>query len=266
MSRLYGLITILASTILLVAHSANPPDGKTGAPGESLCVECHTQSNDTIDGEISVEGFPDAITPGEDYILTVVNRNTIGDAVKGGFQLTILSPFNTKAGVMTKPSADATVTQTFSGRQYFEHDPATVYPDSNVLKWTVQWTAPALAAGSNITWWVAGVIANGNFENKGDRVVTDHGSGAIMISATEDLIKEKPILYPNPGTGSINIILGDRTLPEGEGIFYSLTGDRVGVSEINMGNMITPNLPPGVYVVEIKQGELSYVTRWTKIR
>lgn len=266
MNKIYTFLALVAFTFLLVSFSANPPDGKTGAPGESLCIECHTQSNTPINGVISVEGFPDVITPGEDYTLTVVNRDTTDNAVRGGFQMTILGPFNTKAGEMTDPSDNSAVTQTFSGRQYFEHDPSVLYPDSNVIKWTVQWRAPEMAtAGSEITYYVAGNIANGNFQNSGDRIVTATGKGTVVLSATEDLSLQKPTLYPNPGSDRISIVLADGTLPDGLGIFYSLTGTRAGEAEIHQGQMHTPDLASGVYVVEIRQGEKSHFVRWSKI-
>ena len=65
MNKIYTFLALAASTFLLVSFSANPPDGKTGAPGDSLCSECHTPSNAQFNGEISVEGFPAVITPGE---------------------------------------------------------------------------------------------------------------------------------------------------------------------------------------------------------
>jgi hypothetical protein len=265
MNKIYTFLALVASTFLLVSFSANPPDGKTGAPGESLCAECHSPANAQLNGEITVEGFPAVISPGEDYTLTVVNRNTVGDAVRGGFQMTILGPFNTKAGEMTDPSANSTVTQTLGGRQYFEHNPAVLYPDSNVIKWTVQWRAPDIAAGSEITYYVAGNIANGNFQSTGDRIVTSNGKGTVVLSATEDLSLQKPTLYPNPGSDRISIVLADGTLPDGIGIFYSLTGTRAGEAEIQHGQMNTPDLVSGVYVVEIRQGEKSHFVRWSKI-
>lgn len=266
MNKIYTFLALAASTFLLVSFSANPPDGKTGAPGDSLCSECHTPSNAQFNGSISVEGFPAVITPGEDYILTVVNRDSVGNAVRGGFQMTILGPFNTKAGEMTDHSDNSIVTQTFSGRQYFEHNPSVLYPDSNVIKWTVQWKAPEMAtAGSQITYYVAGNIANGNFQSTGDRIVSTNGKGTVVLSATEDLSLQKPTLYPNPGSDRISIVLADGTLPDGIGIFYSLTGTRAGEAEIQHGQMNTPDLASGVYVVEIRQGEKSHFVRWSKI-
>lgn len=264
MGKLYTTLTLISLSLILISMSANPPDGKTGAPGDSLCTECHTPSNPPINGEISLEGFPESITPGEDYTLTIVNRNTVGTAKKAGFQMTILGPFNTKAGDMKSPSPNSVVSVA-NNRQYFEHNPAQLYPDSLVVKWTVQWTAPELPAGSEITWYAAGNIANGNFMNSGDRIVTATGKGTIVLSGTKDLAQAQPVLYPNPGTDQIRVEMADGTSPDGKGIFYSMTGNRVGETDIVHGQMTAPELPAGVYLIEIRQGATIAVTRWTRI-
>jgi hypothetical protein len=259
------LLLVVFSSLLLLSNSANPPDGMTGAPGDSLCVECHLQNATPLNGTISVEGFPASITPGQSYPLTIVNRNTAGDAAKGGFQVTILGPFNTKAGEMKNPSASSKVTNTFSGRQYFEHNPAPTYPDSNVLRWTVDWIAPEMEAGSTITWYAAGNITNGNFMNSGDRVVTANGNGTIVLSANEEIAKEEPKLYPNPGSTNIQVVLPDGTVPNGYAQFYTLHGQVAGVASITEGKLSAPELSNGVYILEIKANDRVYVTRWSKM-
>lgn len=264
MKRLYTTLILIMSTFVLISFSANPPDGKTGAPGDGLCIECHSPTNPPINGEISVEGFPTSISPGESYLLTVVNRNTIGDAVKGGFQMTILGPTNTKAGDLKDPSSNSVVT-TFNGRQYFEHNPAQVYPDSNVIKWTVEWTAPMMDPGTQITWYAAGNVANGNFDNTGDRIVTGSGSGSIILSGVDDLVTSDPLVYPNPGTDQLNVVLGDGSRPNGVADFYAVTGNRVSSLDIVDGRISTPDLPTGVYVLQIRTNESTHVVKWTKI-
>ncbi len=264
MKRFYTIATLVATTFILVSFSANPPDGKTGAPGDGLCIECHTPTNPPINGMISVEGFPASISPGEQYILTVVNRNTIGNAVKGGFQITILGPNNTKAGDLAQPSANSVVTNANS-RQYFEHNPAQVYPDSNVLKWTVEWTAPMMDPGSVITWYAAGNVANGNFDNTGDRIVTANGNGSIILAGIEDFVEVDPVVYPNPGTDHLNIILGDGSRPDGIADFYSVTGNLVSSRVIRQGRIVTPDMPTGVYLIQIRTKDISQVARWAKI-
>ncbi len=264
MKRLYTVFALLVSTLLLVSFSANPPDGKTGAPGDGLCVECHSPTNPPINGEISVEGFPDAISPGESYLLTIVNRNTVGDAVKGGFQMTILGPNNTRAGNLTMPSANSVVS-VFNNRQYFEHNPAQTYPASNELTWTVEWTAPMIDPGSEITWYAAGNIANGNFDNTGDRIVTANGSGNIILAGVKDLYAADAQVFPNPGTDHLNVILGDQSRPNGTADFYSVTGAKIISLEIQNGRIATADIPTGMYAIQLKTNEATHVVRWLKI-
>ena len=155
MHKLYTFALIIAGTFLLFSFSTNPPDGNTGAPGDQFCIQCHVQTNPSQNGTISIEGFPASITPNETYALTAVNRLTEGTAVRAGFQVTVLSPTNTRAGNFTNPSPQSAVSIS-GGRQYWDHNPAVTYPDSNVVKWTVLWTAPDLPSGSKITWYAAG--------------------------------------------------------------------------------------------------------------
>src|SRR5688572_6088491 len=211
MNKLYTFTVLAVSLFFLFSFSINPPDGNTGAPGDMLCTQCHIQTDPPQNGTISLDGFPQTITPHQSYLLTVTNRLTEGSAVRAGFQVTILGPGNVKAGELTNPSTHSAVSIT-GARQYWDHNPAQEYPDSNVVKWQVQWTAPELPNGSQITWYAAGNIADGDFTNTRDRIVTSTGSGSVIISATEDVTKNKPVVFPNPGNDQINFIIGQEVL------------------------------------------------------
>lgn len=263
MGKFYTFFVLVASTFLLVSFSINPPDGKTGAPGDGFCSECHNSPNPSVNGTITVEGFPENITPRETYRLTVINRDTIGNAVKGGFQLTILGQFNTKSGNMTNASANAAIAN-FQGRQYFEHRPSVVYPDSNVVRWSVDWTAPDATTSSVITWYVSGNISNGDIHEVGDRIVGATGKGTIILSATTDLQERKPILYPNPGNDIIHIEFEDDSAPDGQVLFYNLLGALVGDARMNQGSLHCPDLVPGIYIIEIKNDGHSSLAKWSK--
>lgn len=258
------VLSIIGSAFLFVANSTNPPDGHTGAPGEIFCANCHSTNGSSLAGTISVEGFPASITPDETYTLTVVNRNTNGGGAKAGFQITILGPLNTKAGDMSNPSPNS-ATSMLNGRQYFEHRPAVAYPDSNVVKWTIEWKAPAMAAGSIITWYANGIIANGNAKQTGDKTISAKGTGTIILSATKDLVNDSPSIYPNPGSGIFHIQLPDETIPSGKARFYDISGKMVGESEIDEGVVNTHDLPVGIYLVKFGNGDRSYVARWSRI-
>ena len=264
MNKLYTLAGIMGMTFLLFSFSTNPPDGHTGAPGDLLCSNCHSLNASPNQGTISVEGFPSAITPEQTYTLTVVNRNTNDGAVRAGFQMTILGPNNTKAGDLSMPSTDAAISVS-GGRQYFEHNPAVDYPDSNVVKWTVQWKAPVMASGSQIKWYASGNIANGNFQSTGDRIVAATGSGSIVISATEDLVSDKLTVYPNPGSDIIHIELPNHSPAEGQVHYYDMSGRVLSESKITEGIVNTPLLPVGVYLLKIRNGEKIYIARWFRI-
>ncbi len=264
MGKYYVLGAVVGISFLLLSNAANPPDAHTGAPGENFCTNCHSLNGSSNQGTISVEGFPASINPGETYTLTVVNRNTNDGAVKGGFQLTILGPTNTRAGDMSSPSANSALSVT-GGRQYFEHHPAVAYPDSNVLKWTVQWKAPALASGSTITYYTTGIIANGNANSTGDRMATSKGSGMIVLAGTKDVVNVNPIIYPNPGTDFINIQLPDETRPDGLVYFFDISGRLMGEEELHNGIANTNELPSLVYLLKIRYNNTSYIARWVKI-
>lgn len=259
------LLSIIGSAFLLVSNTTNPPDAHTGAPGELFCANCHTTNGSSLAGTISVEGFPASITPEETYTLTVVNRNTNGGGAKAGFQITILGPLNTKAGDMSMPSENS-ATSMMNGRQYFEHHPATTYTDSNVVKWTVLWKAPAIAGGSIITWYANGIIANGNVKNTGDKTTSSRGTGTVIVSATQDVVGEAPpSIYPNPGSGMIHIEWPDQTSPSGQVRFYDISGKMVSQTKIEEGVVNTPDLPPGIYLMQFRHGDMSFVARWSKI-
>ena len=68
-----------------MSHSDNPPNGKTGAPGDGLCTDCHSLGTGTQDGSITVTGMPVTIQPSTMYVLTVTNSNPNGVAAEQDF-------------------------------------------------------------------------------------------------------------------------------------------------------------------------------------
>ena len=179
MSKKYSILGLFAGVILLLSFSANPPNGRTGAPGEGLCSDCHSLNGGTQNGNISITGLPATITPNTAYTLTMTSSNPNGVASLAGFQLTILNSNNELAGNITSPSAGSTV-QASGGRQYWEHNPAQPYPGSNVVMWTATWTSPSMPPNTTITAYAAGNIANGNGNSTGDLIVTTTASGMLM--------------------------------------------------------------------------------------
>ncbi len=264
MIRLSTTLTIMSLVFFLVSFSTDPPNGRTGAPNEPTCAVCHTPQSQTLKGSVTVEGFPASITPDETYTLTVVNRDSTGAAVRGGFQMTILGPLNTKAGELSGASASAII-QTSAGRQYFEHHPALAYPDSNVVRWSVQWKASNLSTAGPTTCYVAGNVANGNFQSSGDKTIVSKVSGNVVIAANHEITSNQPLLYPNPGSSEIFVSLSEQKAPGGVIYFFSNNGTEVCRTNMEQGKIEVPAIPPGMYWIKLETGEGSFFEKWIKI-
>ena len=82
-----GALMLVAGAAL--AFSGNPPNGRTNAPGESNCTDCHSSFPlNSGSGMLSLDGLPDSYSPGETYDLTL----TLSDpgASRWGFSLTVI--------------------------------------------------------------------------------------------------------------------------------------------------------------------------------
>src|SRR5215471_10216444 len=87
-----------ASTSLVYAYSAGPPAGFTGAPQEQTCVVCHNSFGlNSGTGTVTIN-TPASYQPGQTYQITVQDQTTDQSRRRWGFQLTVLTNSNTKAG------------------------------------------------------------------------------------------------------------------------------------------------------------------------
>ncbi len=66
---------IMLLPLALIAESmfsSNPPDGRTGAPGEGLCTNCHASFPvNSGDGSLEILGVPDTVTAGQTVAVAV---------------------------------------------------------------------------------------------------------------------------------------------------------------------------------------------------
>jgi len=169
----YGSLLI---GILFLAFSANPPDGHTGAPGDSLCSACHNTPPASVQGVISLTGLPATVTHNTTYTLTLTSTVTMGSAATAGFQLVALNASNQNVGNLTANSPDVG-TDITGGREYVEHrgDKAIV---GGTVSWSFDWTAPASGSGA-ITMYAASNLTNNSGTNAGDRIITNNFSTSL---------------------------------------------------------------------------------------
>ena len=151
------------SSVLLVSYaegrSLAPPVNHTGAPGHSSCLGCHNPTGAT--GDVTLD-FSDlaGYEPGTSYQIQV----TISDPgkLRFGFAMAARDADNTSTNVGTLSAGSAdTATQ---GVGQIAHRNAPFVADSHTF--TVNWQAPARGVG-DVTFYVAGVAANGNRSNGG---------------------------------------------------------------------------------------------------
>jgi len=160
-----SIIALIAMAVIFLANFNNPPNRRTGAPGDTgTCAGCHSGTNPNgYDGSLAIEGFPTSILPGTTYSLTARLSNPNGLANRGGFQAVVL---NETSGNVNSGNIIATAgnpSTIFSGgREYVEHSPGKSFPPNNEITWDFDWVAPMSADGSIIKAYSAAVIGNGS--------------------------------------------------------------------------------------------------------
>jgi hypothetical protein len=177
-----------------VNFEVNPPAGKTGAPGDGNCTDCHSGSTMSSDGVVffTVGGGP-GYMPGSTYPISL---STIS-GTKNGFELTILDAENNFAGSFT-PGA-ATSVATLGGVDYIRHS------TTDEIAWTFDWTAPATDMGE-LTAYYAVNISNDNGENTGDEIFLGNNSIPLFGASIEENELDKAYkIYFNSQTSELNL-------------------------------------------------------------
>lgn len=158
--------------------SVNPPTGKTGAPGEGTCTDCHSGS--VLDGDgivtFGFDGADSEYVPGQVYNLSISSALANG---KNGFQLTILNSSNLKAGNFQAGTHSATTL--VGGKQYIRQSTST-----GVSSWQFQWTAPATEMG-DLTAYYAYNKTNGSSTTAGDVVYVSMSSILSSFVSVHDI-------------------------------------------------------------------------------
>ncbi len=246
-----------------ILNANGAPAGRTGAPGETNCTECHAGSSQSglgvnslymLDGATIVTNY----TPGQSYNMTL--SLAIGD-VKEGFQSTVLDLAGTNF-VGDFPGTGGFGTQVFSasGRKYATHTSTSNSEGNTAWVWT--WDAPATDAGP-IKFYVATNVANGNSNTSGDVIyLSEHtfGSTASLEEVEEDLT-DFTAGY-SPASHAIQLNFSSKTVDRmflnlvdmnGKSVFTDNPGNsQLGSNSFNV--TLPGDLNPGMYVVNLFVG------------
>jgi hypothetical protein len=265
------------------ARSGGPPDGRTGAPGESTCATsgCHgTSALNAGAGSLTIDA-PNPYVPGTEYAVSV----TLSDPVQSrwGFELTVLNADDEAAGTITLTNTNDTQFSTSGGRTYIKHTSAGTSPGTSSSRtWSFQWTAPPSDVGS-ITFYAAGNAANGNFSTSGDHIYI---SSAMSIPQTTGIGSEpvqasQPKLgpnYPNPFNPATTIPFTLHESSDVEITVYTLSGQLVStlvhgpfavgdhVAVWDGTNDASLRVASGVYLITMRSNHLQSALTVTLIR
>lgn len=211
---LLGLFFVVA--LGLASSDSHPVQGTAGytsAPGDSFCSQCHNP-NASINGTVAVTGLPSEIVPGQLYNLTVTLTRTAGSATRGGFQLLVLNGNNQNSGSLQNVETDTSVKTVSGGKKYAGHEPYRTFPGSGIITWQVDWQAPPTNATGQAKFYVAGMLANGNGGNSGDRavafnlIVPFQSSNPDPINLTITNVTNPSCFDTEDGTATVNITGG----------------------------------------------------------
>ena len=183
-SRLSHCAGLLMVALLWLANSSNPPTGRTGAPFDGHCSNCH--SGGSFNGDVTVMGMPALIEPNTTYPISLTMAPTAGNPFRGGFQLVAVDGNNVNAGNLAAINAQ-TGTEMASGREYIEHRGAKNF-NGDPISWDFNWMSPGSAAGNTIKFYFVGNFTNGNGNTSGDLAIsfseTYAFTGPPPVSAT----------------------------------------------------------------------------------
>ena len=194
----YVLMIFLFITHIFSGFSSAPPLGRTGAPGDGMCTDCHGGNNSQgLEGSVQILGLPAEVTPNTTYRVTVEVASLNGLSRSAGMQMVALKSDDTAAGTFSNPSIGGAISPGSGGRSYLGHRPAQNYDANGIVTWEVDWTTPA-DTDPNVTFYAVGNVTdmdNGS-NTANDLIIFETESTEII-----DPVMELPDLFASDVVG-----------------------------------------------------------------
>ncbi len=210
-------------------NQAGSPGGRTGAPGDGVCTQCHSGTVQSGSGFNSVT-LSDGGTPVTEYEPSTTYEVMVSMATtnaKNGFEIVALNPNNTVAGTWTITNATHTKTITSGGKMRVTHKLA----GTDLTSWTFNWTSPATNVG-NVTFYLATNQTNSSSSDDGDVIRTSQHVFGSQAGVTETSAKVETQIGYQANTNSLNIHLDSKL----DGAVF------VNVVDLNGKSVFTENL------------------------
>lgn len=239
-------------------NASGGPSGKSGAPGETTCTDCHSgavQDGTGINQVAMLDANQNMVTeytPGQTYTIAIATEA----ATKRGFQMSprILSN-NAQAGTSTGMQFVSTV-QSANNQQYINHNSTSNTSSSG---WLFTWTAPATDVG-DVRFYLATNITNNQGNTGGDVIRTSQHTFSAAASSASISEQTKTI---NLAVGFVKqnnaLELNYSSLQAGSGYLnlVDMSGKSVHSTKINTVNVgenhetvfLPSDLKEGIYIV-----------------
>jgi hypothetical protein len=240
-------------------NAGGSPAGKTGAPNEASCTDCHSGSvlNGATENLLLIMSGMSQVTkyvPGTTYTVTLAMAS---NPTKKGFQATVLDGSNNMAGSFI---AGITTSINGSSRKYANHKSISNTSASPAWQW--QWTAPSTDVGE-VTFYVATNKANNNGKDSGDEIylsqhkISSDGNAIGLdeqklpvydFNAAFDALKNQLSLnFHSLNTGSVTLNLVDMN---GKSVYFGTIGSAM-IGENTHFIQLPTDVTNGLYVAHL---------------
>jgi len=254
-------LLMIISLVPLTVHgfSNAPPNGKTGAPGEGTCHDCHGSFDlNSGSGGLIITG-PDEFEANETYEILISLEQT--GQTRWGFEF---SPLD--IGTCTITDTQNTQLDISEGKTYVKHTSAGTFAgDTPFVVWEFEWTAPA-DPPEDVTFYAAGNAADNDGSTGGDYIYTTSVTSSLLqtgagipLPATTLALDNSPnpfgssttISYHLPSSGKITLSIYDSRGMLVKGPHTSMAGS--GTNRFVWDGTDGDNhaMPSGVYVCRL---------------
>lgn len=219
---------LLLGMIAWLGNSGNPPTGKTSAPFDGNCNDCHNGGN--FNGNIDVTGFPAVANPGQIYDINVKMTATFGNPVEAGLQMVVVDANNGDCGDLSESAAELG-TEMLSGREYIEHRGPKTFV-GGMVSWDFKWEAPMSVPGNTVKVYYIVNLCNNNNGSGGDAPVWENlsfsFSGPPPVEATISNTVNPSCNGGNNGSATVEATGGNTPYT------YAWTGGQTTQTAINL--------------------------------
>ncbi|AEA42618.1 choice-of-anchor V domain-containing protein [Fluviicola taffensis] len=237
-------------------NGAGSPGGRTGAPGDGTCTQCHAGSVQSGSGfnlvTLSSGGNPvTEYLPNTVYQVNVTMSTT---NAKNGFEIVALNSNNTMAGTFAITNATHTKTITSGGKTRVTHKSA----GNDLASWSFNWTSPATNT-SAVTFYLATNQTNSDAGTTGDIIRTSQHVFGTQADVKENTSKVETTIGYSSITNSLNIQLDSKVAGSvfvnvvdlnGKSVFTENMG-AINAGESALSVRLDQELNAGIYMVNV---------------